>query len=349
MPELENVSRISFQGGLERMREFLRQLRRAEDDAETDRLLEKTADLLCRIAPLAGTEPESSLPQLLSRVGLILAREGRLSLWAKLLNRFSQEASARRELVAIQASAQTVDLAASSASLEAIFQRFREPEPPRVDALVELLRVLPATSLSAATRLALKSVPEILLEPVRDYCRAASQHNVDGLTELAADPDAMVARFALRVVADLDDERVLGVAIVALRHADADVRVEAIQCLGRQVNDRATRLLMERLDRRFITPLAEPEEITLYGALISSGRLDALARVEERLVGPPRTLSARLKALVKVATPDPVAAAVVRRLASDPKPQALDLLQRGTHASNPAIARACRDALQART
>lgn len=349
MPELENAARITFQGGLERLREFLRQLRRAQDEAETDSLIVKTADLLCRLAPLSGTEPENALPDLLSRIGLTLAREGRLSLWAKLLSRFSLEASARREIVAIQASAQTVDLAASSASLEAIFQRFHEPEPPRVDALVELLRVLPATSLSLATRLALKSVPEILLEPVREYCKAASQHHVEGLTDLATDADATVARFALRVVADLEDERVLGVATAALRHSDAGVRVAAIECLDRLASDRATKLLLERLDRRFITPLAAPEEIALYGALFSSGRLDALARVEERLVGPPRGLAARLKALVRVATHDPVAEAVVRRLASEPSAQARDLLQRGTHASNPSVARACREALQGRS
>lgn len=349
MAEVENVSRITFPGGLERMREFLRQLRRSEDEAETDRLLTKCADVLCQLAPLTPPESESTLPQILSLMGLGLVREGRLSLWARLLGRFMHESSARRDLVATRASAATVDLAASPPSLEAIFQRFQEPAPPRVEALVELLRVLPATSLSAATRLAIHSVPEFLLEPVRDYCRSASQHHIEGLTELAADPDAAVARFALGCIADCDDERAAQVAAEGLHHADAGVRVAAIECLARRANDVSTRQLLDRLDRRYVKPLGEQEEIALYAALIASERHDALARVEKRLLGPPRKFTARLLALVRSPALDPVAAAVIRRLAANPSPKAHDLLQRGTHAANASVARACRDALQERS
>lgn len=347
MAELENVTHLTFQGGLERVREFLRWLRRSSDEAEADRLLTKCADVLCQLAPLAGPQSEQPLPQLLYRIGLSLVREARLSLWARLLGRFMHEASSRRDLAAMEASAATVELAASQASLEAIFQRFQEPEPPRVDSLVELLQVLPATSLSAATRLAIRSVPEFLLEPVRDFCRSSSQHFVEGLTELAADPDAAVARFALGCISGCDDERAGRVAAEGLRHADSVVRVAAIECLGRRANDAATRQLLDRLERRFIKPLVESEEIALYDALIASERGDALARVAERLLGPPRTLKARLIALVRSPPLDPVAAAVIRRLAASPTLQARDLLQRGTHAANASVARACREALQA--
>jgi hypothetical protein len=348
MAEVENVTHLTFQGGLERVREFLRWLRRSDDEADADRLLTKCADVLCQLAPLAGPQSEQPLPQLLSRIGLSLVREGRLSLWARLLGRFMQEASARRDLVATEASAATVEIAASQSSLEAIFQRFQEPEPPRVDALVELLQILPATSLSAATRLAIRSVPEFLLEPVRDFCRSASQHFVEGLAELASDPDATVARFALGCIAGCDDERAGRVAAEGLRHADAAVRVAAIECLGRRANDAATRQLLDRLDRRYIKPLVEAEEIALYDALIATERHDALSRVEERLLGPRRTLTARLIALVKSPPLDPVAAAVIRRLAASGTLQAQDLLQRGTHAANASVARACRETLQTR-
>jgi HEAT repeat protein len=348
MSEVENVTHLSLQSGLERLREFLRWLRHSDDEAEEQRLLAKCADVLCQLASLTGSEKESQLPALLSRMGLGLVREARLSLWAKLLGRFTHEASARRDLVAMQASAATVDIAASPASLEAIFQRFQEPEPPRVDALVELLRVLPATSLSMATRLAIRSVPEFLLEPVKDFCRLASEHHENGLVELAADPDAAVARFALAVVAESVDARALRIAAEALRHADPEVRIAAIACLGRQSNDASTRQLFDRLDRRFIRPLTEAEEIALYDALFFTGRLDALARIEARLIGPPRSLVARLKALVNVASHDPVVSTLIRHLAENPSPKAQDLLQRGTHAANASVARACREALQTR-
>jgi HEAT repeat protein len=349
MAELENGGRFSFQNGLERVRELLRQARRSEDEEELDRLLTQCVELLCRLAPLSGVEKETSLPHLLSNMGLGLAREGRLSLWARLLSRLSQEASARRELAALKVSAQTVDLAAGHSSLEAIFQRFQQPAPPRVDALVELLSVLPATALAPATRLAIQCVPEFLLEPVREYCRTASEHHVAGLVELAADADPAVARFALDTIGTCSDERARRVAAESLRHADLEVRIAAIQCLGQQGNEAGTRLLLERLDRRFKMPLSEREEIALYGSLIATGRHDALSRVEERLVGPPATLTTRLKALVSVAPSDTVTTAVIRLLIANPTPQAYDLLQRGTHATSSSVARACREALMVRT
>ena len=350
MGEHENGSRFSFQNGLERVRELLRQTRRSEDEKEIDRLLTQCIELLCRLAPLAGEEKETALPHLLSRMGLGLAREGRLSLWATLLTRFSQEASARHDLAAIRVSTQTVDLAASQPSLEAIFQRFQQPSPPRVDALVELLHVLPATALAPATRLAIQSVPEFLLEPVREYCRIASEHHVAGLVELAADADPAVARFALGAIANCTDERARRVAAECLRHAETAVRIAAIECLGQQGNEGGTRLLLDRLDRRFKLPLAETEEIALYRALITSGRHDALARVEERLVGPPATLKTRLKALVSVtAQSDTVTSAVIQQLVATPTPQAHNLLQRGTHATSASVARTCRDALLIRS
>jgi HEAT repeat protein len=350
MVEHENGSRFSFQNGLEWVRELLRQARRSEDETEIDHLLTQCVELLCKLSPLAGEEKETALPHLLSRMGLGLAREGRLSLWATLLNRFSQEASSRRDLAAIKVSTQTVDLAASQPSLEAIFQRFQQPAPPRVDALVELLHVLPATALALATRLAIQCVPEFLLEPVREYCRAASEHHVAGLVELAADPDPAVARFALSSIATCTDERARRVAAESLRHADPAVRIAAIQCLGQQGNEGGTKLLLDRLDRRFKTPLAENEEIALYGALITSGRHDALARVEERLVGPPPTLTTRLKSLVSSTTgSDTVTSAVIQQLVANPTPQAHDLLQRGTHATSASVARARREALLIKT
>jgi HEAT repeat protein len=349
MAELVNGSRFSFQNGLEWVRELLRQARRSEDETEIDRLVTQCVETLCKLAPLAGEDKETALPHLLSRMGLGLAREGRLSLWATLLSRFLQEASARRDLAAIKISAQTVDLAASQPSLEAIFLRFQEPAPPRVDALVELLHVLPATALAPATRLAIECVPEFLLEPVREYCRDASEHHVAGLVELAGDPDAGVARFALATVENCTDERARRVAAECLRHADPDVRVAAIKCLGQQGNEAGTRLLLERLDRRFKLPLAENEEIALYSSLIATGRHDALARVEERLIGPPPTLTNRLKALVSAAPNDNVTSALIRQLVANPTPQAHDLLQRGMRASSASVARACREALLIKT
>ncbi len=345
MADVTTGSRMSFRNGLEQVKDLLRQIRRHEGFPEFDGLIGQCAEQLCAIAPLSGEDRDSSLPQILSRIGIGLAREGRLHTWACVLARFLQEASARRDLHAIRASATTVELAASQPSLEAIFQRYKEPQPPRVEALVELLKILPATSLAAATRLAIRSMPDFLLEPVQEFCRASSAHHCEGLVELASDPDPAIATFALGVVEGTDEDRVTRLGAVALRHADPVVRIAALGLLGRHASDKATKLLLERLDKRFKTPLAAGEEAELYRTLVATGRHDALARVEERLVAAPATFVMRLKSLVASLPEDPVAAAVVKELAAQTSPQARDLLRRGTKSRHPAVAKACRDAL----
>jgi len=343
MADVQTDPRTVFRNGVERVRELLRQARRSEETGEVEHLMTQCVETLCAISPLAGEDPDTDLPDVLAKMGLGLAREGRLSMWATLLTRFSAEASARREINAIRVAAQTVDHAASPPSLEEIFQRFQQPAPPRVDALVELLRVLPATAITMATKYAILSVPEFLLEPVREFCRASSEHHLDGLLELAADPDPAVARFALGTVDGANDDRVRQVAGVCLRHDDVEVRIAAIRLLGQNVSDGGTKLLLERHDRRFKTPMPVPEEIMLFAALVATGRHDALARVEERLVSAPPTLSSRLLSLVRTTPDDAVAAALIHELAISSSAQAHDLLLRGTHSANPAVARACRD------
>jgi hypothetical protein len=345
MADVTSGSRMSFRTGLEQVKDLLRQIRRSEGFPEFDGLIGQCAEKLCAIAPLSGEDRESSLPQVLSRIGIGLAREGRLQTWVCLLARFLQEASARRDLHAIRASTTTVELAASQPSLEAIFQRFKEPQPPRVDALVDLLKILPATSLAAATRLAIRSMPEFLLEPVQEFCRESSAHHCEGLVELAGDPDPVIALFALGVVEGTDDDRVTHLGAVALRHADPAVRLAALRLLGGQPSDKATKLLLERLDRRFKTPLAPDEEVELYRALVATARADVLVRVEERLVAAPASFALRLKALVSSAPEDPVATAIVKELVAQTSLQARDLLRRGTKSRHPAVAKTCRDAL----
>jgi hypothetical protein len=345
MADVTSGARTSFRHGIEQAKELLRQVRRAEGTEEFDGLVTQCAAHLCAIAPQSGEDRDSSLPQLLSRLGIGLAREGRIHMWACVLARFLQEASARRDLHAIRASTTAVELAASQPSLEAIFQRFAAPQPPSVEGLIELLKILPATSLAAATRLAIQSMPDFLLEPVKEFCRESSAHHCEGLLELVGDANPAVACFALDVVAGTDDDRIPRLATVALRHAEPAVRIAASRMLGAQVSEAGTKLLLERLDRRFKTPLAPDEEVELYRALVATGRHDAMSRVEERLVGARRSFGARLKSLLRPTPDDPVAKAVIRELATNPTPQARDLLQRATKSAGPVVAKACRDAL----
>ena len=345
MAEVGTGARTSFRNGLERVKELLRQIRRAEGMPEFDELVGQCVDELCALAPLSGDDRDTSLPQLFSKMGIALAREGRIHMWAAVLSRFLQEASARRDLHAIRASTTTVELAASQPSLEAIFQRFKEPQPPRVDALVELLKILPATSLASATKLAIESMPDFLLEPVKEFCREASAHHCEGLIELAGDPNPAIAMFALEVVVDANDDRLPRLAAAALRHADPGVRMATIRRLGDHASAEGTKLLMERLDRRFKLKLVADEEVELYRAMVATGRLEALLRVEERLMGTVQSFGARFKSMFKSTPDDPVPAMLVKELAAKPTPQARDVLQRGTKSRMPWIAKACREAL----
>src|SRR5262245_49028075 len=118
MADATTGSRTSFRGGIERVKDLLRQIRRAEDTPEFDGLVGQCAEQLCAIAPLSGEDRDSSLPHLLAKIGIALAREGRIHLWACLLSRFLHEAAARRDLHAIRASATTVELAAGQPALE---------------------------------------------------------------------------------------------------------------------------------------------------------------------------------------------------------------------------------------
>lgn len=346
MVQLESKSRLSFPRGMEQVRELLRQARRAIADTELFRLVDEAVELLCKLSSLPPDEGSPSLPELVVRLGKGLAKEGRLHLWARVLGRFSQEASSQRDLAAIAAAAQTVELAARADALAPIFECFRQPGPPRVDALCELLEVLPATALSQTTRFAVKCVPEILLEPVREYCRSSADHHIAGLAEAAADPDPAIARFALSVVEKAGGERTRRIAAASLRHPIEEVRVDAIKRLGEVGDEAATRLLLDRLERRRKSPLTEAEEKALYVALIWSGRHEALARVEDRLVGGIQSFSSRLKKTFARAPDDPVAVALIAQLSANKTAQARDLLQRGMRSQDPAISRACRDALQ---
>ena len=113
MADVTSGARTSFRHGIEQVKELLRQVRRAEGTEEFDGRVSQCAAQLCAIAPLSGDDRDSSLPQLLSRLGIGLAREGRIHMWACVLARFLQEASARRDLHSIRASTTAVELAAS--------------------------------------------------------------------------------------------------------------------------------------------------------------------------------------------------------------------------------------------